>query len=80
MAYLRRAPKVIEDELLNRTRKVNQKFNFPTDKDLKVYLRLKTDGSVFLNKDKSIGMILLSDHDLLQKIYSGIPFSIEEKI
>ena len=68
MTYLKRASRKIEDKILAETRKVNQQFDIPMDEDLKVYLRLKSDGSIMLSKTGQVGMTVLSDKDILNEI------------
>lgn len=77
MTYLKRASKQIEDKILAETKKVNQEFNIPMDEDLKVYLRLRSDGSIMLNKTGQVGMTVLSDQDILNEITSGKVFSLQ---
>lgn len=36
MTYLKRASKEIEEPILQETRKVNERYRLPTEKDLKV--------------------------------------------
>lgn len=78
MTYLKRASRQIEDKILAETRKVNQEFNIPMDEDLKVYLRLRSDGSIMLNKTGQVGMTVLSDQDILNEITSGKVFSLQD--
>lgn len=78
MTYLKRASRKIEDKILAETRKVNQQFDIPIDEDLKVYLRLKSDGSIMLNKTGQVGMTVLSDRDILNEITSGKVFSLQD--
>lgn len=78
MTYLKRASRKIEDKILAETRKVNQQFDIPMDDDLKVYLRLKSDGSIMLNKTGQVGMTVLSDRDILNEITSGKVFSLQD--
>ncbi|KAA8780315.1 hypothetical protein [Lactobacillus crispatus] len=78
MTYLKRASRKIEDKILAETRKVNQQFDIPMDEDLKVYLRLKSDGSIMLNKTGQVGMTVLSDRDILNEITSGKVFSLQD--
>ncbi|MDB6262464.1 MAG: hypothetical protein SPJ50_06640 [Ligilactobacillus salivarius] len=78
MTYLKRASRKIEDKILAETRKVNQQFDIPMDEDLKVYLRLKSDGSIMLSKTGQVGMTVLSDKDILNEITSGKVFSLQD--
>lgn len=78
MTYLKRASRKIEDKILAETREVNQQFDIPMDDDLKVYLRLKSDGSIMLNKTGQVGMTVLSDRDILNEITSGKVFSLQD--
>ena len=78
MTYLKRAYRKIEDKILAETRKVNQQFDIPMDEDLKVYLRLKSDGSIMLSKTGQVGMTVLSDKDILNEITSGKVFSLQD--
>ena len=78
MTYLKRASRKIEDKILAETRKVNQQFDIPMDEDLKVYLRLKSDGSIMLNKTGQVGMTVLSDRAILNEITSGKVFSLQD--
>ena len=78
MTYLKRASRKIEDKRLAETRKVNQQFDIPMDEDLKVYLRLKSDGSIMLSKTGQVGMTVLSDKDILNEITSGKVFSLQD--
>ncbi len=78
MTYLKRASRKIEDKILAETREVNQQFDIPMDEDLKVYLRLKSDGSIMLNKTGQVGMTVLSDRDILNEITSGKVFSLQD--
>lgn len=78
MTYLKRASRKIEDKILAETRKVNQQFDIPMGEDLKVYLRLKSDGSIMLNKTGQVGMTVLSDRDILNEITSGKVFSLQD--
>ena len=48
------------------------------DEDLKVYLRLKSDGSIMLSKTGQVGMTVLSDKDILNEITSGKVFSLQD--
>ena len=75
---LKRASRKIEDKILAETREVNQQFDIPMDDDLKVYLRLKSDGSIMLNKTGQVGMTVLSDRDILNEITSGKVFSLQD--
>ena len=78
MTYLKRASRKIEDKILAETRKVIQQFAIPMDEDLKVYLRLKSDGSIMLSKTGQVGMTVLSDKDILNEITSGKVFSLQD--
>ena len=78
MTYLKRASRKIEDKILAETIKVNQQFDIPMDEDLKVYLRLKSDGSIMLSKTGQVGMTVLSDKDILNEITSGKVFSLQD--
>ena len=78
MTYLKRASRKIVDKILAETRKVNQQFDIPMDEDLKVYLRLKSDGSIMLSKTGQVGMTVLSDKDILNEITSGKVFSLQD--
>ena len=78
MTYLKRASRKIEDKILAETREVNHQFDIPMDEDLKVYLRLKSDGSIMLNKTGQVGMTVLSDRDILNEITSGKVFSLQD--
>lgn len=78
MTYLKRASRKIEGKILAETRKVNQQFDIPMDEDLKVYLRLKSDGSIMLSKTGQVGMTVLSDKDILNEITSGKVFSLQD--
>ena len=78
MTYLKRAARKIEDKILAETREVHQQFDIPMDDDLKVYLRLKSDGSIMLNKTGQVGMTVLSDRDILNEITSGKVFSLQD--
>jgi len=78
MTYLKRASRKIEDKILAETREVNQQFDIPMDEDLKVYLRLKSDGSIMLNKTGQVGLTVLSDRDILNEITSGKVFSLQD--
>ena len=78
MTYLKIASRKIEDKILAETRKVNQQFDIPMDEDLKVYLRLKSDGSIMLSKTGQVGMTVLSDKDILNEITSGKVFSLQD--
>ena len=78
MTYLKRASRKIEDKILAETRKLNQQFDIPMDEDLKVYLRLKSDGSIMLSKTGQVGMTVLSDKDILNEITSGKVFSLQD--
>lgn len=80
MTYLKRASRKIEDKILAETRKVNQQFDIPMDEDLKVYLRLKSDGSIMLSKTGQVGMTVLSDKDILNEITSGKVFSLQDNL
>lgn len=77
MAFFKRASKEIEDSILEKTREVNEQFSVPTDKDLKLYLRLQEDGSVQLTQTGQVGMALISDREILGKITSGEIFAID---
>ena len=78
MTYLKRASRKIQDKILAETRKVNKQFDIPMDEDLKVYLRLKSDGSIMLSKTGQVGMTVLSDKDILNEITSGKVFSLQD--
>lgn len=80
MVYLKRASKEIEDKILEKTEKVNAEYHLPTERDLKVYLRLKDDGSFFMQPNGKVGMALLSDRELLRRITSGEVFSVQGSI
>lgn len=62
MSLLKRASSKIEDKILSRTKKINNEYHIDTDNDLKVYLRLRKDGSLMLNRKGQVVMTLLSDH------------------
>jgi len=80
MTYLKRASKEIEEPILQETRKVNERYRLPTEKDLKVYLILQDDGSIYLTDTGQVGMTLFSDHELLHRITSGEIFSVNGDI
>lgn len=80
MTILKRASSKIEDKILRKTKEINDEYQINTDADLKVYLRLKRDGSLLLNQKGQVGMTLLSDREILQKITSGHIFSIEDDV